>query len=202
MIEPLLYYQFSDSINCISTEKKGLEYFTKGLSNGGGMMLQIKTDYKKSMKKNTVKLPPTVIQELQNQIKKYERITPLKKGFNQIVRMVGLGYITTGQIAKIVSVFNNQRTPDDKEQIEVYGSKLVAFCKNEVTQTQSKKKISNKLRAATHYPAGAAKGKQPNNRQVDRMNTINTSSTVSPTLPKISDLFEEMVKENLHKPRI
>lgn len=147
------------------------------------------------MEKESKKLPPTVVQELQAQIKKFEGYDPIKMGYKQIINLVGLGYITSGQISKIVSLYNNQTDPENREKIEVYGSKLVAFCKNEISQEKMTKEIRNKVRTSTGHPTGAIISKQPHNRSIDRMNSLNTKSTESPKILKISDLMEQVLKE-------
>jgi hypothetical protein len=48
---------------------------------------------------------------------------------------------------------------ENREKIEVYGSKLVAFCKNEISQEKKSKEIRNKLRTSTGHPTGAVIGK-------------------------------------------
>ena len=139
-------------------------------------------------------LPPTLKVELQKQIKKFQNQSPKPKGYLEITSMAGVGAISKGSIAKINSFFNTMTTDHiDKEKAEVYGSALRSFCANFIDHQKTKKAHSNSIRISTGHPSGASTG-TPQNRNIDRLNSVNTSSTKPPKVA-IGRLMQEVEVE-------
>lgn len=127
--------------------------------------------------KETYKLPNHILSHLEDTINKFKGDSPKPSGFDEIVRLNGLGEITKGHLRKISSFADNYQPsdPEQKEKYKIYG-KLITHARNQLKSIETKERISNKVRTDTHHPTGTLKGSQQN-REVDRLNKPSTAST-------------------------
>lgn len=139
------------------------------------------------MKQNElITIPPSVLDQLKKNINKYILKDKKPEGFEEALRYVALEKATKSQLAKLNSFSNNHSlsNDEDKEKIEIL-DKMIVFAKNWTKHENTKKELSNKIRANTDHPTGASTKKQAG-REIDRLQP--SLSSVKPyTTSEIND---------------
>lgn len=134
-----------------------------------------------------ITIPPSILDQLKKNINKYILKDKKPEGFEEALRYVALEKATKSQLAKLNSFSNNHSLSnnEDMEKIEIL-DKMIVFAKNWTKHENTKKKLSNKIRANTDHPTGASTKKQTG-REVDRL---------SPSLSSLKPYTTTQIKDS------
>ena len=136
-----------------------------------------------------VKLPAGVITQLKKVIQQHSTDSKKRAGYTEIVTYVGTGEMSFSQMAKIKSFFENYQPSDLKQkEKKPFYDPLRAFVLSQLQHEKNRADQSQKNRTATDHPS---KKKGIAGRNVDRMNSVNTTS-IEPALIKSYPLREEI----------
>lgn len=143
-----------------------------------------------------IQIPNTVLSKLEAIIEKEESTTPKPKGYSEVVRYLGLEYMTVGQARKLKTFYDNYAPsdPEQREKHKMYGANLLRnFVTNELNSLANKKRISNKVRRMVDYPTGTSHSNQTG-RTVDRITKPSLASVRPPEVKSDSNtqLTEEI----------
>lgn len=143
-----------------------------------------------------IQIPNTVLSKLQSIVNKEEATSPKPKGYSEVVRYLGLKYMSIGQARKLKTFFDNY-TPSDAEEKEKYdmygGNVLRNFVNNQLKSIETANRISNKVRRMTDHPTGTKNNNQTG-RTVDRLTKPSIASIKPPDLSNFNQtqLTEEI----------
>ncbi len=131
------------------------------------------------MEKELISIPDRLLKVLEKKVKKHQHDEEKPPAYSEVVGLLGLKTMTQGQATKIKSFFDNY-APSDLEQKakhEMYGgNSMMSFVNNQLQSIRKKREISTSIRRMTNHPTGTGDNSQKG-RTVDRMNSLNTTST-------------------------
>jgi hypothetical protein len=138
-----------------------------------------------------IKLTDELLKRIKKEIDQNTNKDKKAVGFSQLTLWFSTQHITKGQAQQIITFYNHydNNDPKDRDRKEIYDRLVILpFAKNSIEHL--KRIEATKRKTVQHTRT---------NRTVDRMNTINTTSTKPPQAPRTADIKVDGLNEELKR---